>query len=83
MADIFLSGGELLVLLIFFIFMYSFIYRKSFFHYIDKFYIELVFSIMRSFLLTYIFLILVRRKFIFLSLGLLYIEDYIKEVLLG
>ena len=43
MADIFLSDGKLLVLLIFFIFTYIFIYRKSFFHYIDKFYIELVF----------------------------------------
>ena len=31
-----------------FIFTYSFIYRKSFFHYIDKFYIELVFSLMRE-----------------------------------
>ena len=49
MADMFLSGGRLGVLLIFFIFTYSFIYRKSFFHYIDKFYIELVFSIMREF----------------------------------
>ena len=48
MADIFLSGGELLVLLIFFVFTYSFIYRKSFFLYINKFYIELIFSIMRE-----------------------------------
>ena len=48
MADIFLSDGKLLVLLIFFIFTYIFIYRKSFFHYIDKFYIELVFSLMRE-----------------------------------
>ena len=49
MADIFLSGGELLVLLIFFVFTYSIIYRKSFFHYINKFYIVLVLSIMREF----------------------------------
>lgn len=49
MADIFLSGGALLVLLIFFVCTYSFIYRKSFFHYIDKFYIELSSSIMREF----------------------------------